>query len=391
MKVLVFTSLFPNNIWPNHGVFIKNRMKSVSLQEEVTVKVVAPVPYFPPIKGTSRWLYSQVLRKEKIEGLEIYHPRYLMIPKVAMFLHGLMMALSVYWGLMKIKREYDFDIIDAHYVFPDCFAAILLGCVFKSPVVVSARGTDINLFRKFPVVNKMILYALHKSNHIIAVSQALKTVMVNMGVSPEKISVIPNGVDLEKFPLRSKGECRLKLDLPPQKIILSVGNLTLNKGFDILIEAMKVLLENFQDPNVYLVIVGEGSFRATLEKMVKVNGLNNHVRLVGSIPQDSLWAWYGAADVFCLASEREGWPNVLLEALACGIPVVATSVGGVAEIVHTEKHGFLVNRTCEAFAKGILMALNRSWNSSDLRKYAAEFNWGTVAKSVMEVYKSQIK
>ena len=391
MKVLVFTSLFPNNIWPNHGVFIKNRMSKVSTQEGVTIKVVAPVPYFPPIKGTHRWQYSQICQKEIIEGLEIHHPRYLMIPKVAMFLHGVMMAFGVILGVSKIRRDFDFDIIDAHYVYPDGLAAILLGCIFKKPVVVSARGSDINLFRKFPIVKKLVRYTLRQAKHVIAVSQALGDVMVEMGIASDKITVIPNGVDLEKFPFRPKKESRLRLGLPEKKMILSVGNLTPNKGFDVLIGAMKILLEKFQILDTYLVIVGEGSMRPSLEKMIEAYGLKDYVRLIGSVPQDCLWPWYGAADLFCLASEREGWPNVVLEALACGTPVVATAVGGISEIVRSENIGVLVSRTCQDFARAILEALNRPWDSLALRSYASEHTWDNVAYSVSHVFESLMK
>ncbi|MFQ5631676.1 MAG: glycosyltransferase family 4 protein, partial [bacterium] len=148
LKILVFTTLYPNNIWPNQNVFVKERMTAFAKLNGCEVKVVAPVPYFPPIKISSKWQFSQVKKHEIIEGVEVYHPRYFMIPKIGMALHGLLMFLSVVVFVAKIQRTYDFDLIDCHYIFPDGFAAVLLGKVLGKPVVVSARGTDINLFPK---------------------------------------------------------------------------------------------------------------------------------------------------------------------------------------------------------------------------------------------------
>jgi glycosyltransferase involved in cell wall biosynthesis len=293
MKVLVFTSLFPNNIWPNHGVFIKNRMKNVSLQEEVTVKVVAPVPYFPPIKGASRWLYSQVLRKENIEGLEIYHPRYLMIPKVAMFLHGLMMALGAILGVRKIRKNFDFDIIDAHYVYPDGFAAVLLGLYFGCPVIVSARGSDINQFSTFPFIRRFLCFTLNRATHVISVCKALKETMVSLGIRPEKISVIPNGVDWQNFSPLPQNEARKVLSLPNKRIILSIGALIPRKGFDLLINSFKRVVDTTKKDDLYLVIVGEGREREPLIKLVDRLGLTDRVLLVGAISHGELNKWYG--------------------------------------------------------------------------------------------------
>src|SRR5215510_5748560 len=127
VKVLVCTSLYPNSIWPHHGVFVKERMTQFARLEGCNVKVVAPVPYFPPVKITPRWHFSQIPRCESIEGITVYHPRYFMTPKVGMSFYGLTMFLSVLRTVAKIQQDFSFDLIDAHYVYPDGFAAVLLG------------------------------------------------------------------------------------------------------------------------------------------------------------------------------------------------------------------------------------------------------------------------
>src|ERR1044072_7341540 len=139
MKILVFTTLFPNNVWPNHGVFVKERMSAVAGLGGCEVKVIAPVPYHPPMRVGKRWRHSQVAREEVIDGIHVYHPRYMLIPKISMPIHGIMMFFSVLLLTKRIRRQFDFDIIDAHYVYPDGFAAVLLGRIFRKPVMVTAR------------------------------------------------------------------------------------------------------------------------------------------------------------------------------------------------------------------------------------------------------------
>ena len=389
MKVLVFTTLYPNNIWPNHGIFVKERMSHFARLGGCKVMVIAPVPYFPRFRIGWRWVYSQIAQKEMIDRVEVYHPRYFMIPKIGMALHGLLMFLSVLSIVKKVKKEFDFDLIDAHYVYPDGFAAVLLGRVFRKPVVVSARGSDINLFTRFPLIRRLIRYTLLKADRVISVCQALKKKMIHLGIPRNKISVIPNGVDQDKFFPFPKEEARRRLGLPVDRnVILSVGNLTSNKGFHLLIRALKVLHTKFHEKNLHLVIVGEGKFQSELERLIASLNLENHVRLAGAVSHKELYLWYSAADVFCLASSREGWPNVLLESLACGTPVVATPVGGIPEIVSSERIGLLTQRNEQEIAEGISNALKKPWQSDAIIQYARQHTWNEVALSALHVFES---
>lgn len=389
MKVLTFTSLYPNNVWPNHGVFIKERMIHFAALPGCEVKVVAPVPYFPPLKINHRWRFSQVCRQEMIEGLQVYHPRYFMVPKVGMALHGWLMFLAVLVTIKSIQRRFDFDLVDAHYVYPDSFAAVLLGRFLGKPVVVSARGSDVNLFEKFPLVRQLLRYTLGAADRVIAVSEALKKKIVELGIRAEQIMVIPNGVDQRKFRPISKPEARQRLSLPASaKILLAVGNLTVNKGCDLLLKTLRRLLDKFPQKRFYLVIVGEGESRKDLERLVDALSLKENVRLTGAVPHGELCFWYSAADVCCLASSREGWPNVILEALACGTPVVATAVGGVPEILKSDQVGLLTNREEGEFAEKIALMLKTSWQTDTIVQYAREHTWQQTALSVFQVFET---
>jgi glycosyltransferase involved in cell wall biosynthesis len=389
MKILVFTSLYPNNIWPNHGVFVKERMSEVSRLKNCAVQVVAPVPYYPDIQLGWRTSYAQVVRKEIIDGVCVYHPRYLLIPKVGMAVHGLMMFLSVLWFIRKIRSRFDFDIIDAHYVYPDGFAAVLLGRFFGKPVVVSARGSDINVFPEFPLVRRLLKHTLCSADKIIAVSRALKDAMVELGVSQEKIAVIPNGVDAKKFYPTVKSEARSQLGLAAeQKLVLSVGGLVRVKGFNLLIRAFKLLVDQSPGNEPRLFIIGEGRSRKEIEQAIAALNLSSHVQLVGAVPHSQLHLWYSAADLFCLASKREGWPNVLLESLACGTPVVAPAVGGIPEIINSEDLGFLAERNEYEIARKIRLALDRTWNSTEIVANAREHAWDKPALNTIGVFES---
>jgi glycosyltransferase involved in cell wall biosynthesis len=305
-----------------------------------------------------------------------------------MALYGWMMFLSVLPAVRRIQKDFDFDLIDAHYVYPDGFAAVLLGWIFKKPVVVSARGSDINLFKTFPLIRKLLRYVLRRAARVVAVSKALKEAMVTLGIPEEKISCIPNGVDPEHFYPVPKEQARRELGLPNRKTVLSVGNLTDNKGFDLVIKSFRVLLDRFHGKDIQLAIVGDGPCRSQLEKMILSLRLDGRVRMVGAISHDKLRLWYSGADVFCLASSREGWPNVLLESLACGTPVVATAVGGIPEIISSDNVGFLSEREESKIAETIRVALKKSWRSDEIVAYARRFTWEQTALAVLDVFDS---
>lgn len=386
MKVLVYTSLFPNHLEPQKGIFIKQRMYHFVKLKRCEMKVIAPIPYCPPWPSLGKWYHNSQIKKYEIrDGIEVYHPRYPLIPKVSMPLHGLSLFLSSLKLIKKINQTFSFDLIDGHFIYPDGFAAVLLGKVLKKPVVLSARGSDIHQFTRFKSIKPMIQYALSHAKHVISVCDALKQEMLTLGISNDRISVIPNGVDTGQFYPVDKKEARRKLSLPHnKKIILSVGSLIPLKGFHVILNAFPKLLQ--EDTNIYLYIIGEGPFRSSLERQIEALNLTQHVTLIGERPNSELRIWYSAADVFCLASFREGWPNVIMESLACGTPVVATNVWGVPEILTSTHVGYLVERTPEPIAQGLLKALNRQWDSTRIREHVAWRNWDSVALEVKKIF-----
>ena len=388
MKVLVYTCLFPNHLHHNNAIFIKQRMFHFAKLKDCEIKVVAPVPYCPPWSTLGKWYqYSQIKKFEIMEGIEVYHPRYPLIPKVSMPFHGLSLFLSSLNIIKKIQKKFSFDIIDSHFVYPDGFAAVLLGKALKKPVVLSARGSDINQFTRFKSIKPMVRYALNHADHVISVCDALKQEMVALGINDDKISVIPNGVDSKQFYPVDKKEARKKLSLPiDKKIILSVGSLIPLKGFHVILNAFPKLLQ--EDSNIHLYIIGEGHFRSSLEKQIEALNLTQQVTLVGECPNPELRMRYSAADVFCLASSREGWANVIMESLSCGTPVVATNVGGAPEILTSTDIGMLVDRTPDALYNALKRALETTWDRKRIRDHVKDRNWLTAADEVNSVFRN---
>jgi len=387
MKILTFTSLFPNSENPDFGIFVKNRMKAFSLLPDVELRVVAPVPWFPPVRISEKWYrYSQVPKKEIIDGIEVYHPRYLVTPKIGMTLYGFWMFFGSLWCIRKLSRNFSFDLVDSHFVYPDGLAAILLGYFFNKPVVISARGTDVNLYPKLPLIKNLIRATIKRADHLVSVSQSLADIMLDEGGDQNCMSVIPNGIDPQLFYPLDQELCRKKLLLcSGKKYLLTVGGLIERKGIHLLLDALCLLNEQ-NKLNFVTLIIGKGELLPLLERKIAENTLEDHVRLVGHVANGELIDWYNSADIFFLGSSREGWPNVLCEAHACGLPVVATPVNGVPEIVDSEDLGILVKRNPKDFARGIEFSFARTWDRELIALKGQKRTWINVAHDIHKLF-----
>lgn len=281
--------------------------------------------------------------------MPVIHPRYLVPPEVGMHVAPFTMAQSSKTSIGRLIDEgYDFDVIDAHYFYPDGIAAIMLGKYFKKPVIITALGTDINLVLKDPVARRMIRWAGEQSAAMITVCEALKTEMVSHGMDGARITPLRNGVDLQMFKPVDRAATRKKLKLEHFSL-LSVGYLAPRKGHELIISALPKL------PGVRLLIAGSGRDRSKLEALAVSEGVSDRVKFLGALPQTVLREYYGAADALVLASSREGWANVLLESMACGTPVVASNVWGTPEAVRAPEAGVLMPSLT---AQGVVDAVN---------------------------------
>jgi teichuronic acid biosynthesis glycosyltransferase TuaC len=232
----------------------------------------------------------------------------------------------------------------------------------------------------------MVRWTLRRAAGRIAVSRALKDCIVRLGISERDIRVVPNGVDSERFRPIDRGEARRKLGLQEEgPLILCVGSLNAAKRHSLLVQALTETVKNY--PNLKAYFVGEGPLRSELQALIADQGMNDHIFLKGERPNEELYLWFSAADVSCLVSSREGWPNVLMESISCGTPVVATRVGGIPEIVTSAELGIVVEEDPTSVAEGIHTALARSWDRRALVRYAVSHTWQAVAEEVVAYLK----
>lgn len=319
---------------------------------------------------------------EHRHGLEIDHPRYLVIPKIGMRIQ----ATCLYWRLARhvkelLRQGIPIDLIDAHYFYPDGAAAVRLGRDLGVPVCVTARGTDINLYPDaFPEIRRAIIETAERADAVIAVCKALKDALVDCDVAPDKVTVLRNGVDLEAFRPLAREMIRQELGLH-RPTILSVGYLIERKGHHLVIEALRRL------PEHDLLIVGEGPDRGLLERVAQKHGVAARVRFLGSVPYERMPSLYNAVDLLVLASSREGWANVLLEAMACGTPVVATNIWGTPEVVASPAAGRLVpTRDAGSLSEAIQAILKAPPSRAATRAYAENFSWQATTDGQLKLF-----
>jgi teichuronic acid biosynthesis glycosyltransferase TuaC len=393
MRTLLFSTLYPSSVRPLHGIFVETRLRELLRKGGVQTKVVAPVPWFwstDPKHGD----YAAMARtphQEVHNDIEVHHPRFARLPKIGMSTAPLSLALGARGTLNAIRRSgFDFDVIDAHYFYPDGVAAALLALWFNKPLVVTARGSDVNLIPHYRVPRLLIRWALGRANASIGVSGALVERLRALGGDDARLHVMRNGVDLNRFHAMPCAAVRAELGITGSPVILTVGNLHEHKGQRLTVQAFAQLRQHF--PNACLWVVGAGPDKSAIEQDAQRLGVADAVHLVGPVPNAELVRWYSAADLSVLASSREGWPNVLLESMACGTPVVATAVGGVAEIVRERAVGTVVTeRTPQAFAAAMQGLLERAVSRERVRAYAEGFGWDKTSQDQLTLFERLVK
>lgn len=389
-RLVVFSTLFPHPGQPNAGVFIRERMFRVA--KVLPLTVVAPVPWFP-LQGLIRlWrphFRPTAPQREVQDGIEVWHPRFFSIPGLFKSLDGFFMALGSLPTLLRLKKYFHFNLIDAHFAYPDGYAATLLGRWLNVPVTITLRGTEIR-HANDPALRKCLVMALTRAARVFSVSDSLKRHAVGLGIPADKVQVVGNGVDIEKFFPMDKLEARSQLKIPPDvPVLISVGALVERKGFHRVIDCLPTLLKRLPDTQ-YLIVGGaspEGDIRTELEAQVARLGLARHVHFVGAMPSKDLRLPLSAADVFVLSTRNEGWANVFLEAMACGLPVIATDVGGNREVVCRDDLGCIVPFGDQAaLSAAIEKALACDWDRPAIIRHAKENGWAQRVKVLTDEF-----
>ncbi len=379
--VLVWSSLFPGPAQPQAGIFIRERMFRVG--RELPMTVISPQPWFP-LQGLIRRFRPHFRplqpRQDTQSGIEVLRPRYFSVPGVLKRFDGLFMALGARRTVRRLRQAGRASVIDAHFGYPDGYAATLVAGWEGLPCTITLRGTELRHSRE-PALRRRLVAGLRSATRVFAVSGSLKRLAVGLGLPETTVLVVGNGVDSSRFSPMPRAEARRPLGIPEDaRVLVTVGGLVERKGFHRVIACLPELLKEF--PRLHYLAVGsagpEGDFSAQLRAQVAQLGLGEHVHFLGALPPDEVRRAVSAADVAVLATRNEGWANVLLESMACGVPVVATDVGGNAEVVCRDELGTIVPFDDHAALLAALRdALRREWDREAIRRYAEENDWNT--------------
>jgi glycosyltransferase involved in cell wall biosynthesis len=258
------------------------------------------------------------------------------------------------------------------------------------PVTVTLRGTEVPQSRNPALVTKL-REVFRDADQVISVSDSLRQLAYSLGLAEARGQVVGNGVDANRFTPMSKAEARQRFGLPDAaQVLITVGGLVERKGFHRVIACLPALLE--QHPELHYLIIGgacpEGDMTQALKDQVTQLGLAERVHFLGPISPDDLKWPLSAADIFVLSTRNEGWANVILEAMACGVPVVASDVGGNAEVVCRDELGKIVPFDDQIALTGALdEVLNQPWDARAIRAYAEANSWNSRVVVLTELFR----
>lgn len=390
LKLLSLSTLYPTPADPGAGVFIRSRLLHLAELADLCVLVpVALLRYSGGRKGL--WNHSGEPRSHRLDGkLQVVFSRWIYPPSSGAFA-ALCLFVCLLVPVLRLRRRFAFHLVDAHFAHPEGIAAALLSLVFGYPYAITLRGCEIDHARS-PLRRFAMSAALRRAGHVITVSENLRRFALGLGVSPGRVTTVPNGVDPAVFYPRDRHALREKLAIPPERrVILTAGHLIELKGHHHVIRALRTLLDHGLDAGL-LIAGGAGrspGYDHTIHALIQELGLQDRVRLLGQVSPETLAGLMSAADVFCLASSREGWPNVVHEALSCGTPVVATLVGAVPEMIPSPDYG-LTWPAEEVAALHIPLeeALRKPWDRDAIAAWGRARSWPQVAREVLGILRS---
>lgn len=354
-SILAITNLFPVPWAPHRASF--NQQQFALLNEHFPLRIMILVPWL-------EWLKH---RKDCINNTELCYVPYFYLPRIGNRLTPYFQAISLWCKRKWINKNKPSHII-ASWAYPDAIACLMLAEKFNAKVLVKAHGTDVNENTKFSCRRKQMAYWLNKAQTVFCASKALADKLITMGIPPDKICVNYNGVNPDIF--------YPSTTIQQTTDLVFIGNLLTTKGVYELLEAYqqsqaKSLNENF--PSLHF--IGQGPEKQRLAERIKELGLEKQVFLQGALPLKEVAERLRKAKLLILPSYREGVPNVVLEALASGIPAIATNVGGIPEVV-SEETGILVPAKNSALLSAAIdKALLHPWSRTTLLEHAKQFSW----------------
>lgn len=387
LRILSFTTVYPRPGEPRFGVFVRARLQALAeFSDIVVVSPTAVIDFGNPNRRLGGAFAPSGLSTDG--ELRVLRPRWIYPPSIG-WMHPWWLAAFTARPIARLRQEFPFNMIDAHFGHPEASAAHRLAARFRVPFTVTLRGNE-TFHAQDARKRRLMACALRAAARVVGVSEPLREFALSLGVEPDRAITIPNGIDSSVFHPRDRAAERRRLGMDNTEVhILSAGYLIERKGHHRIVEALPSLIAGGR--SVRLWIVGdpgsEGDYSAEIRHCVFQCGVQASVSFVPSVEAAELACYMSACDVFCLASSREGWPNVVNEALACGAPVVACNVGGVPAMIPDHRFGFVVesgNR--DELASALAAALSRDWDRNAISQHGLSRSWRQVAREVFEQF-----
>ncbi len=383
LNLLTLTNLFPSAALTRHGIFVEERLRQLLATGKVNAEVIVPTPWFP-FRHQCFGHYGQLARVPAEEvrlNRTVRYPRYPVIPKIGMHVAPGLMARAMRKPVeAALERLAGPTVVDGHFLYPDGVAAARLARELDLPCVLTARGQDVTLFPRYASPRRQILEAIDYCERVITVSEDLRQGLLDLGVQPEQVITLRNGVDPQRFTPHDPDQARARLKLKAPNLI-AVGHLIERKNHALMIEALARV------PEASLTIIGDGPLKAQLLAQAAALGCADRLHIRGVIPQRELAEWYSAADLSLLTSLHEGMANVMLESLACGTPVVATPVEGAAEVITEPVAGRLLpSRDPGLLAAAIRECLERPIDRQLTRQHGLKLGWDSTVRGLLQVF-----
>ena len=379
-RVLVISEFFPHPARPAEGLLVSQQIQHLSVGR--VTAVVVPSVWYPPLR---RYQYLRSVRPasgwSESNGLAICRVPVHCLPKVGEF-WGPHEFLRATRHLLE-QQSLPFDLIHAHWAYRSGYVAYRLAREFRKPLVISVLGSDANHWLYEKNKRKKLMQALHGAEAIISISQALQRRLVDHGIAGNKIFIIPQGIDLNQFSLRpSRLETHVRARFGNSFVCACIANHYPVKGLDLLLRALART-----QSRIAVILIGDGPERGKLEAIARLLEIDSRVWFTGQKPHDQIPNWINAADALVLPSRNEGLPTVMVEALACGKPVVATDVGGVREVLVDANLGIIVPpENVQALAAALEAMPQRHWDHQAIRRRGQDFSWDQFNRKLGQVY-----